>query len=80
MTYRSFARALSALGLAGLASLAITPARAANIGVTGLTIQAASAGVAALTELFAPRGAMTTWSAKASNGRHARPKGGRSLH
>jgi hypothetical protein len=80
MTYRSFARAISALGLAGLAGLAITPARAADMVPAGRTIQAAATGVAALSELFAPRGAITTWSAKSSNGRHARPKGGKSLH
>jgi len=80
MKSTSFARAFSALGLACLAGLAITPARAADIGPTSRTIQAASAGVAALTDLLASKGAMGTWSAKASNGRHARPKGGKSLH
>ena len=80
MTHKSFARAFSVLGLACLAGLTITPARAADISLTGHTIQAASAGVATLTELLASKGAMTTWSAKASGGRHARPKGGKSLH
>ena len=80
MTFTSFAKALSALGLACLAGLAITPARAADIGPTGRTIQAASAGVAVLTELLASKGAMGTWSAKAWSGRHSKPKGGKSLH
>ena len=80
MTFTSYTRAIAALGLACLAGLTITPASAADFGPASRTIQAASAGVAALTGFFASQGAMTTWSAKAYNSRHAKPKGGKSLH
>lgn len=80
MTYRSCARTLSVLGVACLAGLTITTARAADFSTTARTIQASSTAVTALTRWFTPDGALPSWSAKASNGRHSRPKGGKSLH